>query len=153
MPHATWQHVRVAAPQFASTFSLSLSLCHFSCCTFTFFLIVNMNMKYNCKEIISIYMCLVYIYIYLVVYIYIYVLQKTFPFVRAATRRDFVKLFTSAARKFYFNFLNNFFPCCRPFLSTVPLPPSHSTLLLSLSLPLFIFLLVSVFPSCFWFVI
>lgn len=139
MPHGTRHYVRVAAPQFASICSPSSSLfllCrHFSCCTFTFFLLSTWIWNTIAKKTIYIYT----IHISLYMYIYLYIHYKNFPICPRGNsrRRDVVKFFSRAARKFYFNFLDNFSPCCRPFP-----PPPFPLLYCSLTFLLFIFLLV-----------
>lgn len=97
-PHATWHyvHVRVAAPQFASICSPSSSLfllCrHFSCCTFTFFLLSTWIWNTIAKKTIYIYTIHIY-------HIYKYIYDKNFPICPRGNsrRRDVVKfLFLSS---------------------------------------------------------
>lgn len=87
MPHATCHMAlrksccpTICQHLFPIIFSLS-SLSPFLLLHFYFFLIVNLNMKYNCKEN-YLHICISYIYT-----IYIY-MKKTFPFVREATLDD-----------------------------------------------------------------
>lgn len=142
MPHAT-RHTAlrksccptICQHLFPIVFSLS-SLSPFLLLHFYFFLLMS-TWIWNTIAKKTIYIYTIHISLYM--YIYLYVHYKNFPICPRGNsrRRDVVKFFSRAARKFYFNFLDNFSPCCRPFP-----PPPFPLLYCSLAFLLFIFLLV-----------